>query len=532
MPHSRMRFGVVGLIMTAAAAGQLIAATIFFGPKTYTLATGSPVTISETISYDTSQTCDGKTAFVLVIQNGGTGTTGPVSSANVTVNGTTVAKESDFNGKQARIERPIILLIGANALGVQLKGGNPGNGLTLSVRKEIEEAIRPASVFLLGGGQQTFSQSFTVADPTSPFVLTLQNGDASGLHAVNSGSVRVNGIEVIAEKDLTSNARLLRKNVVLQTTNTLTADLKGQAGDSVTLAIKRVLDESACGPHVFFSTPAAGSVIGTSLILVTGTTTGTSDVGVTVNGFPASIDVAAAGTLAAPFRWIAQVEADRGPLTLHAIATTASGSRGEASRDVSVSPVSNDLIVRASPPSGLVPLLVTLNVTSPAPESVSRYEADLDGDGTYEIAGPTLPDPLTATFSTPGVHVITVRATDVNGRITTTASAAVVAQTFALMDSLLKATWSRFVAALGSGNVDTALAQLVDDATRDKYRAALVLIQPTVKSFAAAIQNIQPMWISANAAHYLLTRLEAGELVGYHVYFARDENGVWRIVQF
>src|SRR5438094_514699 len=49
------------LLLVSVAVPSLLAATPFFGPKTYVLATGAPATFSEDIGYDAvQQGCDGK----------------------------------------------------------------------------------------------------------------------------------------------------------------------------------------------------------------------------------------------------------------------------------------------------------------------------------------------------------------------------------------------------------------------------------------------------------------------------------------
>ncbi len=67
---------------------------------------------------------------------------------------------------------------------------------------------------------------------------------------------------------------------------------------------------------------------------------------------------------------------------------------------------------------------------------------------------------------------------------------------------------------------------------RPEYERAFNLIRPSLPSFAAGLNAIEPIWIHGSAAHYLLTRTEEGRLRGYHVYFVRDGDGLWRIAQF
>jgi hypothetical protein len=518
--------GVVMILLGAVAS----ASPLLFGPKTYTIVAGKPQTFSETVLLEPSLNCDGKAAYILVAQNGDAIGANAISSGTVTLNGVTVIGASDLKPGQAPIERPITLAA-SNSLGVNLTGGHPGNTVTLSIRREIEEPVEGPKDYALASKSQRFSDSFPIPDPTSVFKVVVRNGDAAGLHRIKSGSISVNGTTIISPSDLNSDWPLLRKRVTLQSNNALTIDLKSAVGDVFNVSIKRQLDENACGPHVFFDSPAEHAEVASSRILVTGTATGTRDVGVTVNGFPAEIDLTPDGSPQHPFRWFADTAGQPGTVVLKAVAMNAAGAKGEAARTVTFSPPANVLTIRAVPSSGPVPFAVSFNVSTSFPEQIVRYDLDLDGDGVYEISSATTPGPVVFTYATAGVHTINVRATDVNGVVTNT-STAVCAQTFSIVNALLQQRWSQFLNAMTSGSVDAVLAQLADSAARNKYFGPLTLIQPTLSQFAAGITTIQPIFIHANVAHYLLTRTENGQLTGYHVYFARDSNGIWKVVQF
>jgi len=163
--------------------------------------------------------------------------------------------------------------------------------------------------------------------------------------------------------------------------------------------------------------------------------------------------------------------------------------------------------------------------------AIVRYEFDLDGDGTYETSSLSYPDSLHLTYPIPGIRIASARLTTNDGAVLT-ASAPVVVQSFAVMDGLLRQQWNSFTAALAAADVDKALAQLADGEVRTKYKPALDLIRPTLPQFAAGLETIEPVWISANAAHYLLIRNEEGRRHGYHIYMVRDASGRWKISQF
>jgi hypothetical protein len=520
MFHRRAMHAIATVVFILTVA-PLMADPLFFGPRSYATASGKPQTFTETIAVGTESACGGKAAFVLLVKNAG------VASATVTLNGAEILRESDF--PQVPAEVPIRL--GAtNMLAVQVKGGASGGALTLSIRRDIEIPLAAPAVYTLTGKSGTFTAT-SAAGGNGVYVLEVANGDAAG-HRVTSGSITINGAVVFTEKDLTKATSLLRRTVALQSTNTIQTNLKGTAGDLVTVALRRRADATACivGPQVTFSTPAAGALIDAAEVIATGTTTGTTEVGVVVNGVAAQIDLDHAGTPADPYRWTAAVTPEAGAVTLLATGTNGDGFHGTATREITFAPAAGNPSFRAEPSEGLAPLGVTFRLGSDV-EGAVLYEADLDGDGAYELSSATLPQWAT-TYATPAVHVATLRVTLQDGS-RTTAAALVTAQSFDVLDTLYTAIWHRFLGSLGERDIDGALTQLVDRSTRDRYRGALTTILPLLPSYAASVQSFRPMELGGDAAHYLLIRRHTdGQEFGYHVYFAQDADGVWKIVQF
>ena len=115
---------------------------------------------------------------------------------------------------------------------------------------------------------------------------------------------------------------------------------------------------------------------------------------------------------------------------------------------------------------------------------------------------------------------------------TATATQVIHAQSFTTTNALLKEIWTGFRQSLGKKDVDSALQWLASDDVRAKYRSRLTLIKTSLPAFAAGMADLKPLWFHDDVAHYLMARTEDGRLKGYHVYFARDRNGLWKIVQF
>lgn len=86
------------------------------------------------------------------------------------------------------------------------------------------------------GAPETVTRSFAVQDPTAAYTLVIQNGDG-GTERVSSAIVTLNGTEVGAPNEFTQNTARIIKSVTLNQTNTLTVELRGKPGGSITVSI-------------------------------------------------------------------------------------------------------------------------------------------------------------------------------------------------------------------------------------------------------------------------------------------------------
>src|SRR5262249_48883035 len=93
---------------------------VAFGPQQYVRATGQPVSVKNTFTV-----LDRNTTYSIRIDSTG------VSSAIVTLNGTVIFNESDFNANVSLLTKPVTL-VGTNQLSVELRG-KPGESFTLQV---------------------------------------------------------------------------------------------------------------------------------------------------------------------------------------------------------------------------------------------------------------------------------------------------------------------------------------------------------------------------------------------------------------
>jgi hypothetical protein len=113
-----------------------------------------------------------------------------------------------------------------------------------------------------------------------------------------------------------------------------------------------------------------------------------------------------------------------------------------------------------------------------------------------------------------------------------TSSTVVEADSLAFVDGIVRAQWQRFLGRLAVRDVEGALKLFAGDKEREKYRAPLELILPSLPQFAAEIANLRLIYVRGDVAHYYATRTIDGVVHGYPVYFVRGNDGVWKLVQF
>jgi hypothetical protein len=291
--------------------------------------------------------------------------------------------------------------------------------------------------------------------------------------------------------------------------------------------------------QVKIDTPVKNSVVAAPSLLVTGTVVSSKRyIGVTVNDVAAFVDLAHTGTKNDPFRWTAVLDVPAGPVKLKArlhrgdqVGQADDGDAGAAVVHVDFAPVAKTLVLEPGTASGITPLDVTFSATFDRPDEVARFEIDYDGDGTWDQTATSIPEDLVMRYATPGIRIATARVTREDGTVST-ATSVIHAQTYQTENALVKEVWSGFRRSLASGNVDAVMPWFAADSVREKYRRPLETIQATLPAFAEGIASIDAIWIRAGMAHYLSTRVENGRTTGYHVYFARDAKGLWKVLQF
>jgi hypothetical protein len=274
--------------------------------------------------------------------------------------------------------------------------------------------------------------------------------------------------------------------------------------------------------QITITEPAGGVTVPSGALLVRGTVaSGGAEVGIAVNGVVAAVQgssFAAMVPVAAP------------SVALTAVATTQSGGTASHTVTLPVSDVGEQVVMlRAHPGAGAVPLTATFSLLAgPVPV---RVELDFDGDGQFDLDGPTL-DGQTFTYASPGLYFPRVRVTDAQGAVLT-ATTVVEVLDRAVLEAALQAKWSALRAALAGDDV-TGAVSLFAKASRDAYQDQLAALAGAgaLPQVAAELGGITAVKVRDRAAEYEMRATQRGVLYSFYVLFVVDTDGLWRLRVF
>ena len=95
----------------------------------------------------------------------------------------------------------------------------------------------------------------------------------------------------------------------------------------------------------------------------------------------------------------------------------------------------------------------------------------------------------------------------------------------------MKAKWEGMKGALVNQNVEGAVNYYLST-SQGRYRDIFTTILTSLPSIASTMQKIELIYLEQNIAQYRIKRIEAVGEVTYYIYFAVDEEGIWKIQQF
>jgi hypothetical protein len=265
--------------------------------------------------------------------------------------------------------------------------------------------------------------------------------------------------------------------------------------------------------------PAPDAIVDADRVRVRGTLAGPPNTGVVVNGVVAGVQGG-------------QYVADGVPLAagenvITATAAAADGQTLSAAIRVSGTGVPPVLQLGAHPYGLIPPLTVRFEYTFGSRAPIESLSMDFDGDGTADLVTGDPSQPLQFTYFTPGIYIARLTVEETGGP-TASAEAAIVAEAFTAVDPVFQGIWSSMHAALIAGDPSSALAFVVRHA-RARFGAVWQALLPQMATVVVSYSALRPYDVAGEFAEYFVTRVIDGETRIFFVYFAKGEDGVWRL---
>ena len=393
-----------------------------------------------------------------------------------------------------------------------------------SFANEGKVVFGPQTYVRTTGAPNTFSGSFDVCDPTGTFTITVNNGNADGSNRISSGTISINGITVVQQKDFNQNVATIVKPVygIAKTGNVIAIKLQSDPGSKITVTVAGIMH---CGLGVHITNPANGSIVNDYSSVIRGTIDEQpgAEIGVTVNGIPAEVNGNNFAVLDVPLQ--------EGENTITANAVDDSGETAQDVTNVTLlNPPSNPVYFIPSPTEGESPLSVTFTETDSIPLAKALYEIDYEGDSIVDASAQT-PDALFASshvYSANGLYFPTITITDADGN---TYSKTAIVNVAPLPD--LKAKWNNMKLDLAAGNIPGALNYIALAARGTYQQQFQALANGGILSLAAGdMGSVNINTVMENAAMGDMQIPANGVIYSFAVTFIKDDDGIWRIQSF
>jgi hypothetical protein len=276
---------------------------------------------------------------------------------------------------------------------------------------------------------------------------------------------------------------------------------------------------------VTISSPANGATITRPDVTVKGIVANTTgnETGVTVNGTVATV----IGN-----QFIAQhVPLAEGSNTITVTATDSAGSTATSLVSVNTTTVSYYVTVTSNIESGIAPLEVMLRVDGSF--GITSSSINASGPAAPEITT-IAPDEYKVKMNAEGTYTFTVSATGPDGNEYQD-TVTITVQNRTQLDRLLKAKWEGMRTKLTSQDITSAVSYF-STSSQLLYNDIFTALNAQLPQLVQEMQDIQLIYAQDGMAKYRIRRDEmySGQIltVTYYVYFALDENGVWKIAKF
>lgn len=288
---------------------------------------------------------------------------------------------------------------------------------------------------------------------------------------------------------------------------------------------------TAYGSDVMFTTPpitinitspASGSDILRPDVMVKGalTMTAGNETGVTVNGMVA-------------MTYNNQFVANHVPLTdgantITVTATDTAGNTATTAIVVTAVTAGNYIRLNANPEAGIAPLDTTIRIDGSF--SVTNPLINATGPATVESLVSSNPEEYVYRMTVEGIYFFTASATGPDS-MQYQDTAGIVVYNQSQLDTVLRSIWSAMTSKLSIGDKTGALLYM-SSVTRPNYEQILNAISSQLPSMMATQQELNFIYATNNMAKYELVTLEEATLYSYEVTFIKDENGIWKILQY
>ncbi len=375
--------------------------TVFvFGPTQYNGSSGQGQTYVEQF---TTTVTPGRLYSIRLV-NGAPSGTNRASKVIVKLNGFEIVSQNEVTQAVAELSRPVAVT-DVDTLSVTVAGsGSPFINLSiLSTPDNSFNVDGPTQYAVTSGSSTTHSGSFSrSATAATPYRVYVTNGASDGTQRVTSGSVSLNGTQVVTTSELTSAVGSLTKVVTLNASNTLGVTVNGSVGRFITV---RFTATDTTKPGLTITAPAPNGLTNQTTIAVTGTISDQTATTVTVNGVAATVTSNTSYTASVPL-------ASEGNNLLTVTATDAAGNSVDSTRTVT-----RDTQAPALSVSAPVDGLITRDATTPVQGTTSDANGvTVNTNGTpWTVAGGGFSGSIALSS---GANVLTTTATDGAGNAT------------------------------------------------------------------------------------------------------------------
>ncbi|MDH4226385.1 MAG: hypothetical protein OEV59_01330 [Deltaproteobacteria bacterium] len=393
------------------------------------------------------------------------------------------------------------------------------------------------------GKPDVYSDSFKSCNTGATYKMVVQNNGTLGLGRISSGSITLNGSEVIKESDFNQKVEKIERNVTLAEANTL--DVKLASGPGGTLNVSIFCSANCLEVKITEPQTGASRI---STFLLKGelyNAQGMMDIKVD-NGHGRKKRVYKSGR---QFGGMMSMPANSnlsGYVSEAVFTATATDACGYKAVD-SVTVRYMDDPTNSQP--GEMPVnpefaviskktgVARVEVGNPDyKNSPYHYEWDFEGDGVVDTSGTGLLG-FYHEYKQPGFYTPISKEFLSDGAVSIGVGAVAVI-TEDELDAEIKPVWNGLKAALARGDINGAL-EFVEPRSREKYRKLYEIMKSNGTLSLAASEMGEPRldWAADYTATYLVTRKQmfkgAEKEITFEIRFSQDnDTGLWRIERY